>query len=112
MIEDVSCIRFKPQREVQHKDHIEFLAGRGCWSQVGRSGYGKQEIILRQECAKVGTHLILHEVSQLRQSVSSLFYNFRSSTLLDFTMNINVLTVINISKLIGMLFIEILKANS
>ena len=64
MIEDVSCIRFQPQREVQHKDHIEFLAGRGCWSQVGRSGYGKQEIFLRKECAQVGTHLIVHEVNQ------------------------------------------------
>ena len=63
MIEDVSCIRFKSQHEVQHKDHIEFLTGRGCYSQVGRSGNGKQEIVLRQECAKVGTHLILHEVS-------------------------------------------------
>ena len=63
MIEDVSCIRFQPQQEVQHKDHIEFLAGRGCYSQVGRSGYGKQEIFLRRECAKVGIHLILHEVS-------------------------------------------------
>ena len=64
MIEDVSCIRFQQQREVQHKDHIEFLAGQGCYSQVGRSGYGKQEIYLRQECAQVGTHLIVHEVSQ------------------------------------------------
>ena len=64
MIEDVSCIRFQQQREVQHKDHIEFLAGRGCYSQVGRSGYGKQEIFLRKECAQVGTHLIVHEVSQ------------------------------------------------
>ena len=64
MIEDVSCIRFQEQREVQHKDHIEFLAGRGCYSQVGRSGYGKQEIFLRRECAQVGTHLIVHEVSQ------------------------------------------------
>ena len=63
MIEDVSCIRFKPQQEVQHKDHIEFLAGRGCYTEVGRSGYGKQEIFLRPECAKVGTHLIVHEVS-------------------------------------------------
>ena len=62
MIEDVSCIRFRPQREVQHKDHIEFFAGRGCYSQIGRTGYGKQEIFLRQECAQVGTHLILHEV--------------------------------------------------
>ena len=69
MIEDVSCIRFQPQSEVQHKDHIEFLAGRGCYSQVGRWGYGKQEIYLRQECAQVGTHLILHEVSQLKQNV-------------------------------------------
>ena len=64
MIEDVSCIRFQPQSEIHHKDHIEFIAGRGCWSQVGRSGYGKQEIYLRQECARVGTHLILHEVNQ------------------------------------------------
>ena len=64
MIEDVSCIRFQQQREVHHKDHIEFLAGRGCYSQVGRSGYGKQEIFLRRECAQVGTHLIVHEVSQ------------------------------------------------
>ena len=36
MIEDVSCIRFQPQSEVRHKDYIEFIAGRGCWSQVGR----------------------------------------------------------------------------
>ena len=64
MIEDVSCIRFQPQSEVQHKDYIEFIASRGCYSQVGRSGHGKQEIFLRQECARVGTHLIVHEVSQ------------------------------------------------
>ena len=64
MIEDVSCIRFRPQSEVQHKDHIEFIASRGCYSQVGRSGYGKQEIFLRKECAQVGIHLIVHEVSQ------------------------------------------------
>ena len=63
MIADVSCIRFKPQQKVQHKDHIEFIAGRGCYTGVGRSGYGKQEIFLRPECAKVGTHLIVHEVS-------------------------------------------------
>ena len=70
MIEDVSCIRFKSQREVQHKDHIEFIAGRGCYSQIGRSGYGRQEIYLRRECAQVGTHLILHEVSiNLRPSI-------------------------------------------
>ena len=73
MIEDVSCIRFRPQREVQHKDHIEFIAGRGCYSQIGCSGYGKQEIFLRQECAKAGIHLILHEVSQLYQPVIKLF---------------------------------------
>ena len=78
MIEDVSCIRFKSQREVQHKDHIEFLAGQGCYSQVGRSGYGKQEIILRQECAKVGTHLILHEVGiNLRLSINSYGTSWR-----------------------------------
>ena len=72
MIEDVSCIRFKSQREVQHKDHIEFIAGRGCYSQIGRSGYGRQEIYLRRECAQVGTHLILHEVSiNLRPSLIS-----------------------------------------
>ena len=106
MIEDVSCIRFKPQRDVQHKDHIEFLAGRGCYSQVGRWGHGKQEIYLRHECAQVGTHLILHEVSQLILSNSTLtiipMYNLRFSTLLDFIMSTNVLTVINISKSIGM----------
>ena len=61
MIENVSCIRFRPQREVQHYDHIEFVSGRGCYTQIGRSGYGKQEIVLRPECAKVGSHLILHE---------------------------------------------------
>ena len=64
MIEDVSCIRFQPQSEVQHNDYIEFIASRGCYSQVGRSGHGKQEIFLRQECAQVGIHLIVHEVSQ------------------------------------------------
>ena len=64
MIEDVTCIRFQSQQDVQHKDHLEFIAGRGCWSQVGRSGNGKQEIVLRKECAQVGTHLIVHEVSQ------------------------------------------------
>ena len=63
MIEDVSCIRFQPQSEVQHKDHIEFIAGRGCFSEVGRSGVGKQRILLRQECAQNGLHVILHEVS-------------------------------------------------
>ena len=64
MIEDVSCIRFRPQSEVHHKDHIEFRSGRGCYSQIGCSGYGKQEIVLRRECAQVGTHLILHEVGE------------------------------------------------
>ena len=104
MIEDVSCIRFKPQQEVQHKDHIEFLAGRGCYSQVGRSGYGKQEIFLRRECAKVGIHLILHEVSYIvatsdQEFIDSSFeYYFRSSTRSDFTMSIKGLTGINISK--------------
>ena len=110
MIEDVSCIRFKPQQEVQHKDNIEFLAGRGCYSQVGRSGYGKQEIFLRKECAKVGYHLILHEVShtvatsdqELRMHSifidSSFEYYLRSSTRSDFTMSINGLIGINISK--------------
>ena len=62
MIEDVSCIRFKPQSEVNHKDFIEFLAGRGCYSQIGRSGYGKQEIFFRRECAQVGTHFIAKQV--------------------------------------------------
>ena len=111
MIEDVSCIRFQPQQEVQHKDHIEFLAGRGCYSQVGRSGYGKQEIFLRKECAKVGIHLILHEVShtvatsdqesKMQHSIfidSSFEYYFRSSTRSDFTTSINGLTGINISE--------------
>ena len=111
MIEDVSCIRFKPQQEVQHKDHIEFLAGRGCYSQVGRSGYGKQEIFLRKECAKVGIHLILHEVShtvstsdrelRMQHSIfidSSFEYYFRSSTRSDFTTSISGLIGINISK--------------
>ena len=96
MIEDVSCIRFKPQQEVQHKDHIEFLAG--------------QEIFLRKECAKVGIHLILHEVShtvatsdqELRMHSifidSSFEYYLRSSTRSDFTMSINGLIGINISK--------------
>ena len=108
MIEDVSCIRFKPQQEVQHKDHIEFLAGRGCYSQVGRSGYGKQEIFLRRECAKVGIHLILHEVSYIvatsdQEFIDSSFeYYFRFSTRSDFTMSTNGLTGINISKSIGM----------
>ena len=62
MIEDISCIRFQPQDEAQHKDYLEFISGRGCFSQVGRSGFGKQQIVLRHECARVGTHLILHEV--------------------------------------------------
>ena len=61
MVEDVSCIRFRPQQEVQHYDHIVFSSGRGCYTQIGRSGFGKQEIFLRPECAKVGSHLILHE---------------------------------------------------
>ena len=61
MVEDVSCIRFRPQHEVQHQDHLEFISGRGCFSAVGRSG-GKQHIFLRHECARVGPHLILHEV--------------------------------------------------
>lgn len=38
MIEQVSCIRFQTQTEVNHKDYIEFRSGRGCMSQVGRSG--------------------------------------------------------------------------
>ena len=62
MIEDVSCIRFRPQQEVHHKDHLEFISGWGCLSEVGRSGYGKQHIYLRRECAQDGPHLILHEV--------------------------------------------------
>ena len=51
MIENVSCIRFKPQTEVNHKDFIEFVPGIGCYSQIGRSG-GKQVIFLRTECAQ------------------------------------------------------------
>ena len=63
MIEDVSCIRFRPQSEVNHHDHIEFISTfRGCYTQVGRSGFGKQGIFLRPECAKGGPHTILHEV--------------------------------------------------
>ena len=117
MIEDVSCIRFRPQREVQHKDHIEFIAGRGCFSPIGRSGHGKQEILLRRECAKDGIHLILHEVSGIPlvnciNLIKRSHYYFRSSTLLDFTMSINGLIVINISKSIGMKFLRVLKDNS
>ena len=62
MIEEVSCIRFKPQTEVHHKDFIEFVHSRGCYSFVGRSGDGKQEIFLRSECAQAGTHVIAHQV--------------------------------------------------
>jgi len=40
IIEDVSCIRFQTQSEVNHKDYIEFRYGRGCMSQVGRSVKG------------------------------------------------------------------------
>lgn len=68
MIEEVSCIRFKPQSEVKHDDFIEFLAGRGCYSQVGRVGYGQQEIFFRPECAQVGTRLLTHEVSYLKSA--------------------------------------------
>ena len=53
---------------IPDKEHIEFIAGRGCYSQVGRSGrFRKQEIFLRPECAQGGNHLILHEVSKLYQ---------------------------------------------
>ena len=69
MIEDVSSIRFKPQSEVNHKDFIEFFAGRGCYSEVGRSGYGIQGIYFRPECAKVGPHLLAHDVRYLKSEL-------------------------------------------
>ena len=111
MIEDVSCIQFKPQSEVNHKDFIEFLPGRGCYAQVGRSGYGKQEIVLRQECAQVETHLIAHQV--IYHEVVPEVNNFllRYFMLWDFTTSISVLIVTNISKSTGTKFTKALSLN-
>ena len=64
MIEDISYIRFRSQSEVQHKDYIQFVNGgySGCYSQVGRSEKGRQDIKLNEICAQMGIYMIIHEV--------------------------------------------------
>ena len=62
MIEDVSCIRFKDQNQVQHRDFIEFrYYANSCYSYVGRVG-GKQAVYFGFNCAQEGIHTIVHEV--------------------------------------------------
>ena len=61
MIENVSCIRFRNQSQVQHKDYIHFTKGfMVCNSNVGRNGTGRQNITLDEDCAK--DYIIIHEV--------------------------------------------------
>ena len=60
IIEDVSCIQFKNQKDVNHTDFIEFVFGDGCWSSVGRDK-GKQKIMIG-DCAELGNYTIIHEV--------------------------------------------------
>ena len=72
MIEDVSCIRFKPQSEVNHKDFIEFLAGRGCYSQACTLFHAR--IPVKMRIIKV-SHFILIPLLQVPKF--PLFMNFR-----------------------------------
>ena len=111
MIEEVSCIRFKPQTEVNHKDFIEFHSGRGCYSPVGRLRHGKQKILLRSECAKEGTHLIAHQVINHEVVPEVNVFLLRSFMPWDFTTSISVLAVTNISKSTGIKFPKVLSLN-
>ena len=63
-IEDVSCIQFEDRRKNRHVDYIEFKTSFDifCASSIGRIG-GNQTIFLNKHCAKIGSHLITHEVN-------------------------------------------------
>ena len=102
MIENGSCIRFKPQTEVNHKDFVEFVPDyRSCSAQVGRSGYGKQAIHLHRKCAEIGIHVILDQVINHEVVPEINVFLLRSFMFWDSTTSISVLTVTNISKSTG-----------
>ena len=128
MIEDISYIRFRNQSQVQHKDYIEFTSSRGCYSFVGRSEKGRQEIKLNEICAQIGIHMIIHEVciklttkvvrremSHLHQFSAfkcALLSNFfRCFTLLVFTTSTKGQIGTNLSILISRRLIRIIIPN-
>ena len=63
MIEDHSCIQFKDQSEVNHRDYIEFVYKYKCWSYVGRQT-GNQTIMLDGQCIQ-HEYMIIHEVNTI-----------------------------------------------
>lgn len=49
-----TCIKFIPA-EAYHTDYILLIPRSGCYSMVGRQGYGMQEVSLGRGCTDVGT---------------------------------------------------------
>ncbi|XP_075175906.1 astacin-like metalloendopeptidase [Anomaloglossus baeobatrachus] len=59
-IEDVTCIRFKPQ--TSETDYITFVASTGCWSSIGHIGEAQYISLEKPGCIWSGivTHEVLH----------------------------------------------------
>lgn len=57
-----TCIHFAPKPEGFAGDYINFFAGRGCYSYVGRLGRGKQQLSIGRGCEYKGTamHEMMH----------------------------------------------------
>lgn len=53
-----TCIRFVPR--TNQKDYVQFNAKGGCYSQIGRTGRGWQEISIGRGCESLGT--VIHEM--------------------------------------------------
>ena len=56
-----SCVKWRP-RSLQDRDYVHILPDEGCYSRVGRMGYGGQVLSLGQGCVSHGTvvHELLH----------------------------------------------------
>lgn len=55
-----TCILFAPKPSGYKGDYIEFFSDRGCYSQLGRMGWGKQQISIGRGCEQKGT--VMHEM--------------------------------------------------
>eukprot|EP00112_Aurelia_sp_Birch-Aquarium-sp1_P006001 Seg1671.13 transcript_id=Seg1671.13/GoldUCD/mRNA.D3Y31 product="Zinc metalloproteinase nas-4" protein_id=Seg1671.13/GoldUCD/D3Y31 len=53
-----TCIRFVPR--TNQRDYVVFNAKGGCYSQIGRTGRGMQEISIGRGCESMGT--VIHEM--------------------------------------------------
>lgn len=58
--EDNTCLTFKRYFSLPKTNSLEFILGRGCYSNIGKYSYGPQQISIGYGCTSLGT--VTHEI--------------------------------------------------